>query len=137
MRFRNKKLKSGAWGQVRNLEDQLCRFMGGYRLRFQGAGQIDGKDVFIVGYEVWNEQKVINEFIPYLRNKLAKFLRELRVWRWAQEFHGIKRKYVCCTNCISVHDPLWKFQMGPRYEKLRLLLLKSRNRMPERIYERL
>lgn len=134
---RNIKRKWGAWGIVKDLEDQI-RSLGENRiLSFRGAGQINGSNVFMVGFDIWYENRVMKELVPFLRTKLAGMKRKWRVSKWLREFQQLKSKYVCTTYPISVHNPDWKNFIGPRYHKLKLLLLKSRNNVPLAVYETL
>jgi hypothetical protein len=133
---KNTQKKWGVWGIVRSLEEQI-NFQG-RKLRFQSAGRAGDKDMFIVGtHEVWDENRVRAELIPYLRGILAAQKWKERVSKWLTEFQRLKAKYVCNDYPMSVHDPRWKNAIGPRYNKLQILLLKSRDNVPPAAYETL
>jgi len=55
------------WAEVRRLERQLPSHLG--KLNFLSAGQDkDGDNVFVVGWQLWKENRVREELIPYLKN---------------------------------------------------------------------
>lgn len=126
--MKNLKHNSNVWAQVRNLEQQLRPTFPFSRLKFESAGKDkDDDNVFMVGYELWKESRVFNELIPYLRTLLAKQKRRFHIDRWRCEYARIQAQYVTTPTPMSVHDPVWKFQIGPRYNHLRTLVAKSAN----------
>ncbi len=130
------KRNKGASQTVKSLERQIHNPF--CRLAFQGAGNVDGKDMFIVGsHSLWSEDRVFSELVPYLRNKLAKQKHLSRINKWLVEFQQIKSKYICTPNPMSVHHPEWKYYLGPRYNHLKSLLLKSRNSIQPSVYDSL